>query len=60
MPQAGALHCADVAGTFCEPDPQPDPPRETATAPMVECLAAHHGLSLEAYVALLYDALYGD
>lgn len=48
----------EVAGTFCEPEPQPDPPRPPATAPLAECAAAHDGQSADAWLTMLYR-MYG-
>lgn len=60
MHQAGALHLADVAGAFCPEAPASADTRPAATATLAEFAAAHEGLSLEAYVLMLYEALYGD
>jgi hypothetical protein len=40
--------------------PEPDLPVLPAVAPLCECAATHYGMTLEAYISLLYDALYGD
>ncbi len=60
IPQAGALYLAGERGAF-EPElAEPEPVWPPATAPLVECAAAHCGLSLEAFVAVIMRELYGD